>query len=245
MKAVYVIYNETSEGFYIGQSVDFYSRKKHHLNHLRRGTHANDRLQKAFNKYGEDAFTFHPVEVPASVSLDAVEQRMLERLGTHEDSYNICLTPHQPPLHSPDYSFTQRVAMLEQRIGRRLTTQELSIWQDNPHIKSTGTTVIATLSRLGREEEAQSMDIRNKWATNMTKEYGRLLRLMEKEVTLENIHTGMEAVVSNVAAFARDELKDQSKTNLLNQMLRGLKPTAYGWRLKGPTVPPDDLKQSG
>ena len=44
--------------FYIGQTRNLKNRKAAHLSYLRGGYHGNSRLQRAFDKYGENAFTF-------------------------------------------------------------------------------------------------------------------------------------------------------------------------------------------
>lgn len=44
--------------FYIGQAVNLKSRRKGHFKELRQNYHGNPRLQAAFNKYGQLAFSF-------------------------------------------------------------------------------------------------------------------------------------------------------------------------------------------
>ena len=64
---------------YIGSAVDFARRFKEHRRRLRRGTHHNIALQRAWNKYGEDAFSFEVrqvVDLPEN--LISVEQAHLD-----------------------------------------------------------------------------------------------------------------------------------------------------------------------
>ena len=44
--------------FYIGQASNIFLRKTHHLSDLRGGRHGNSKLQHAFDKHGEEAFSF-------------------------------------------------------------------------------------------------------------------------------------------------------------------------------------------
>lgn len=55
---IYQIYNVIDENYYIGQSVHFHKRKIRHFGDLRRGEHDNSRLQRVYNKYGENSFVF-------------------------------------------------------------------------------------------------------------------------------------------------------------------------------------------
>lgn len=58
---IYVIKFNLKLKFYIGSSSDIQRRFKEHRRKLRQGKHANQYLQKAWNKYGEEAFTFETI----------------------------------------------------------------------------------------------------------------------------------------------------------------------------------------
>lgn len=55
---IYQILNLVNGHRYIGQTLDFEGRKKAHFRALRKGKHHNLYLQRAFKKYGEEAFEF-------------------------------------------------------------------------------------------------------------------------------------------------------------------------------------------
>ena len=48
---------------YIGQSINIKRRLYDHKTRLRKGTHKNKHLQNAWNKYGEDNFTFETFNI--------------------------------------------------------------------------------------------------------------------------------------------------------------------------------------
>lgn len=54
---------ENPSWVYIGQAKVFRNRRKDHLVGLRRGNHPNLQMQRAFDKYGQDSFSFSVVEV--------------------------------------------------------------------------------------------------------------------------------------------------------------------------------------
>src|ERR1022692_4716080 len=60
---IYRIGNNDSDRGYIGQSADMPGRLVGHRTALRGGYHHNEPLQNAWNKYGEDAFSFYFVEI--------------------------------------------------------------------------------------------------------------------------------------------------------------------------------------
>lgn len=59
---VYKIQCEKDRRFYIGASTNPHKRRLEHFNDLRKNKHHNRFLQRAFNKYGEDTFTYTILE---------------------------------------------------------------------------------------------------------------------------------------------------------------------------------------
>jgi len=59
---IYKITCEKDRRFYIGASTNPHSRRLEHFNHLRKNKHHNIFLQRAFNKYGEEAFIYEVLE---------------------------------------------------------------------------------------------------------------------------------------------------------------------------------------
>lgn len=55
---IYFITNKVNGKQYIGQTEDFKTRQKRHLEDLRKGIHHSSKLQAAYDEYGEDAFEF-------------------------------------------------------------------------------------------------------------------------------------------------------------------------------------------
>lgn len=59
---IYSIKNNINNHEYIGQTINFAKRKSKHLTALRGGYHCNSHLQRAWNKYGEENFSFSIIE---------------------------------------------------------------------------------------------------------------------------------------------------------------------------------------
>ena len=83
---IYKITNLNTNKYYIGSTVDFKTRKKQHLWHLRANKHVNNHLQNSYNKHGEEFFEF---KIIAEVNnIKETEQEFLDNLDFTK-SYNI------------------------------------------------------------------------------------------------------------------------------------------------------------
>lgn len=87
---VYAILNVLNDKVYVGSAVDLSDRFRLHLLHINRGSHHNRHLQKAWLKYGAQAFVFVVIEYTDWI-LER-EQHWIKELNTTniEKGYNIC-----------------------------------------------------------------------------------------------------------------------------------------------------------
>ncbi len=81
-RGVYQILNLINEDRYIGSAIDLFKRYNEHKNDLKGGRHHNIRLQRAYNKYGEENFEFSIIEY-----VDGKED-LIGREQFHMDSYD-------------------------------------------------------------------------------------------------------------------------------------------------------------
>lgn len=86
---IYQICNTINGHCYIGSSVDIQHRWSDHKHRLRKGVHHSQYLQRAFNKYGEDAFEFSVIETCLVPVLILREQYYIDKLNPE---YNIVQT---------------------------------------------------------------------------------------------------------------------------------------------------------
>lgn len=85
---IYKITNLINEKIYVGSSIDLKRRNRNHFKELIENKHNNQKLQRAFNKYGEENFKFEILELIEDKSqLISHEQRYLDLLNPQ---YNIC-----------------------------------------------------------------------------------------------------------------------------------------------------------
>lgn len=97
---VYKIENKANGKVYIGGTVrSFQHRWIQHRSALRRGKHYNSHLQRAWNKYGEEAFDFIIIEpVSCKESILRVEQKWLDFYMGSDNCYNIAKDALAPML---------------------------------------------------------------------------------------------------------------------------------------------------
>lgn len=95
---IYKITNKQNKKFYIGSSVNIEMRWYAHKSYLRRNVHANQHLQNAWNKYGEDNFIFSILLETEEVSLLNEEQKLIDESGccSREIGYNKSLVAGSP-----------------------------------------------------------------------------------------------------------------------------------------------------
>ncbi len=62
VSGIYMILNLENKKFYIGSTINMWTRRREHFTELARGDHHNDYLQRSWVKYGEDNFRFYIVE---------------------------------------------------------------------------------------------------------------------------------------------------------------------------------------
>jgi len=89
-QGIYKIINVVNNKFYVGSAVDFTARKRRHWWALRNQRHANKHLQSAWNKYGEQSFTFVIVEeLEVGTDILAAETVWLKEHVGKEYCYNL------------------------------------------------------------------------------------------------------------------------------------------------------------
>ena len=88
LSGVYIITNTANGNRYIGSSTDIHRRWVTHVRELNRGVHGNQKLQRAWDKYGESNFEFTVLLVCDKSDTLLNEQQYLDNI---KPEYNICV----------------------------------------------------------------------------------------------------------------------------------------------------------
>jgi group I intron endonuclease len=93
MIGIYAIKNKINNKMYIGKGVSIEGRWASHKTGLRKNSHGNDYLQKAWNKYGEENFDFVVLEITDRESLSDREISLIfqHKTANRDFGYNISL----------------------------------------------------------------------------------------------------------------------------------------------------------
>lgn len=86
---IYKITNIINGKVYIGQSINIKARWKDHVHTLNRNTSHSTLLQRAWNKYKAENFTFEILELCAEDMLDEVETKYITLYDSCNNGYNI------------------------------------------------------------------------------------------------------------------------------------------------------------
>ncbi len=88
VSGIYTITNMINNKKYVGQSDNLERRFRHHKNELRGNRHHNQHMQRAWNKYGEENFSFDVVEKCFLDELDVREVYWISKLDSLKTGYN-------------------------------------------------------------------------------------------------------------------------------------------------------------
>lgn len=90
---IYHIVNRVNGKMYVGQTINFQNRKTTHLRNLRNNQHHSQKLQRAWNKYGEENFYFQveEVEIEHIEELYVLEVEEIKKQDSYFNGYNMTI----------------------------------------------------------------------------------------------------------------------------------------------------------
>jgi group I intron endonuclease len=130
---VYKITCTANKKIYIGSTSNLCQRKRQHFDRLRLNKHDNPILQAAFNKYGEDAFTYEVIELTLPAFQLEREQYWFKKLKPFSPKgFNIARDATCPPSPLGRKATPKAIEVLRQRslgnkygLGREKSAEEL------------------------------------------------------------------------------------------------------------------------
>lgn len=118
---IYCIRHFATDRCYIGSSKHIEYRWQEHVRLLRKGAHYNDFLQRTWNKYGEEGFSFHILE-ENNLSEDALLEREQEFIDKLNPQFNIGETGGGDNLtsHPKRTEIIEKMRAAAKRNGKRI-----------------------------------------------------------------------------------------------------------------------------
>lgn len=126
---IYLIKNVHNKKMYVGSALNIHKRifgasSISHIKALKAGTHINQKLQNAWNKYGESAFEYEVLELCEKENLLIREQCYLDTLLFAYDSkkfnelaYNICPTAGSPLGRKSSEATKQKLSLIRKGVN--------------------------------------------------------------------------------------------------------------------------------
>lgn len=93
---IYCITNNINDKKYIGQSVNIKKRQRRHFYDLDTNNHDNAYLQRAYNKYGKENFSFLLIKACKPKYLNRFEKMYIKIYNTYQDGYNLTTGGQSP-----------------------------------------------------------------------------------------------------------------------------------------------------
>lgn len=120
---IYMILNNVNGKIYIGLSKNLHKRKNDHFNLLKKNKHYNYHLQNAFNKYGQDSFSFLVLQYVEN-NLNEWEKFWIKYFNSQKNGYNISMGGESVML-GLSHTDEAKKKISKASLGRKLSKESL------------------------------------------------------------------------------------------------------------------------
>jgi group I intron endonuclease len=228
---VYVIANLAAGKLYIGSSYKLRNRLTTHIWHLRNGKHGNRWLQSAWNRYGEEAFFFAPLEYAAIERLEEIEQRHIDE--HRAASYNL----REVASSNRGYKYSDEARARMSELSRKFTqTSEYrarvsALHKGREKSAEERANISAAKRGIPLSEEAKQK-LREAVRAPMPKrtaEHNTKIAATKTRPGIATAPDGTEHPFTNLREFCRERGLDQSH---MGKVARGQKTDHKGWKCR-------------
>ena len=127
--SIYRIVNFQNGACYVGQTVDTQTRKQTHFRGLKRGTHFNKHLQRAYDKYGRSAFYFEILETGIDyISIDNREIFWISHFDSFRNGYNMTAGGNSPTCEGTSCKWNDVIYSTVASAARDLGITSVAMW---------------------------------------------------------------------------------------------------------------------
>lgn len=216
---------------YVGQSRDVKLRKCRHLSELRNNRHFNKYLQSAYNKYGEDNFSWSVIEYCCEEELDDREIYWIAHYNTYKEGFNSNEGGSANRNFERTEEFKEKISEIMKDVwsvadDRRKELSERMIGENNPMFGRYG----ELNPSYGKDHSGDKNGMYGKHHTDKSKELNRQAHLGAKNKMSKPVVCIETQVVFASQGEAGRTMHCDSST--INKCCRNVKKTAggYHWR---------------
>jgi group I intron endonuclease len=215
--------------FYIGSAINLHKRRRDHFRELQQNSHRNRYLQRAFNKYGEQAFTFEVLELVLPISLTAREQYWLDKLKPFgRKGFNIAPTAGSTlGCVRPSTTFETRTKMSKSQTGRTHSTETIEKMRISARMRpprSHETYLKWSAGHIGKPAHNRG----KKLFPKVTEQFA-IAHEGEMKTLIVIAPDGTEQTIHGIKKFCREH---QLNPHSLNQVARGKQSHHKGWKAR-------------
>lgn len=197
---VYKICCSKTQKIYIGSSVRAYGRWSCHISLLRKGTHHSIHLQRAFNKHGEESFSFEIIEETQKNDLLLREQFWIDEYKPR--IYN-CLLIAGSPLG------VKRSKAFRDKQSKRMKKNTIRRGQKMPEISKQRISK-SLIGNKYRKDIPHSNEIKKKISEGLLKAYAENRRsTVDKQKAAKNLIEWNRKVSAGLIPHPRKKLNNQ------------------------------------
>ena len=221
MKCIYAIKNKTNNKMYVGMTNNYKKRIEYHLYELRHNKHHSQKLQRAFNKYGEENFEFCVLlKVNKMEGLELKEKEFIKKYDTYKNGYNCSEGGEKLPNYKQPE--TTRQALLKRNKGNKygLGMKMPQSAKDKISKKNSGKGN-GMYGKKHTKEELQKMSakIKEDWKKDYNKRYKKIVNANKSEKRKKEVSKQM----SGENNF-KSKLKEQDVIEIRKRYDNGEKP---------------------
>lgn len=226
---IYRCYCSVNGRSYVGQTQSLLTRQYHHTSKLRNHRHENQHLQRAWDKYGEDAFEWEILELCSADDLDERETFWIEELDSFRHGFNY--TAGGGGLRG--YTQSDEIKAKHAVVARNLWTPERRA-QQSEKMKGTGNPLYGRKGPLnsayGKDHSGNFNGMFGKHQTEHAKELNRQAHLGKKNANSKPVI----CIERNEFFWSMGEAKRATGCDdtTITRCCRGIKKTCggYHWR---------------
>lgn len=236
LSGIYAICNNVTGDHYIGQTLNsFRVRFNAHTSRLQRGKSDSPILQRAWDKYGSDNFSFKVLEVIRAdkETIEEREQYWMDHYRGFCRVYNCGSYGASPRLgqrNSPLHIIKSALAHIGRKVSaegkQRMSDSQKERFQEQPHPRSGTKHTAESLERmrqikLGKRASTETKD-------RMASSHRGMETAAKPFPSLVNVETGEVANGTNLARFCRE--RGLSRV-CMNYVISGKQKNHKGWQL--------------